>query len=230
MGLNQNLQDTIARIEKARTATNRHAIIKLIAVSKYTDAKNIQELYECGQRAFGENKVQDLEHKSNLLSSLPLEWYFLGTLQTNKINALLRLKPARIEALHSLEIATALQKRLERDNTAIRALLQVNSSKETTKSGFEAEKAFEAYLQIKEECPNILLEGLMCIGAQSSHWQIVADSFETTQRIFSRLEKYGAKVLSMGMSDDFELAIHCGSNCVRLGSILFKHQSRLLGF
>lgn len=230
MGLNQNLQEAIARIEKARTATNRHTIIKLIAVSKYTDTDSIKELYECGQRAFGENKVQDLETKSHLLENLPLEWYFLGTLQSNKINTLLRLKPARIEALHSLEIAEALQKRLERENLKIKALLQVNSSKEPTKSGFSAEVAYESYLKITEICPNILLQGLMCIGAQSDNWKIVADSFEITQKIFSQLQNYGARVLSMGMSDDFELAIQCGSNCVRLGSILFNRRTHLLGF
>ncbi|MDE5925439.1 MAG: YggS family pyridoxal phosphate-dependent enzyme [Helicobacter sp.] len=220
--LNQNLIDAIERIEKARIAVDRHRIVRLVAVSKYSTQEEIAALYACGQRAFGENKVQDLKTKSEILESLPLEWHFIGSLQSNKINALLSLNPFMLQSLHSLELAEQLQKRLQKENKTLRTLLQVNSAKEESKSGFMPEIAQEMYCRILETCPNIKLCGLMSIGAHTDEKRIVQKSFEQTYRIFESLQNKGAKTLSMGMSGDFELAIACGSNCVRLGSVLFK--------
>ncbi|WP_297601399.1 YggS family pyridoxal phosphate-dependent enzyme [Helicobacter sp. UBA3407] len=220
--LNQNLIDVIERIEKARIAVDRHRIVRLVAVSKYSTQEKITALYACGQRAFGENKVQDLKAKSEILESLPLEWHFIGSLQSNKINALLSLNPFMLQSLHSLELAEQLQKRLQKENKALRTLLQVNSAKEESKSGFMPEVAQEMYCRILETCPNIKLCGLMSIGAHTDEKKMIQKSFEQTYRIFESLQNKGAKTLSMGMSEDFELAIACGSNCVRLGSVLFK--------
>ncbi len=220
--LNQNLIDVIERIEKARIAVDRHRIVRLVAVSKYSTQEEITALYACGQRAFGENKVQDLKAKSEILESLPLEWHFIGSLQSNKINALLSLNPFMLQSLHSLELAEQLQKRLQKENKALRTLLQVNSAKEESKSGFMPEVAQEMYCRILETCPNIKLCGLMSIGAHTDEKKMIQKSFEQTYRIFESLQNKGAKTLSMGMSEDFELAIACGSNCVRLGSVLFE--------
>ncbi len=220
--LNQNLIDVIERIEKARIAVDRHRIVRLVAVSKYSTQEEITALYACGQRAFGENKVQDLKAKSEILESLPLEWHFIGSLQSNKINALLSLNPFMLQSLHSLELAEQLQKRLQKENKALRTLLQVNSAKEESNSGFMPEVAQEMYCRILETCPNIKLCGLMSIGAHTDEKKMIQKSFEQTYRIFESLQNKGAKTLSMGMSEDFELAIACGSNCVRLGSVLFK--------
>lgn len=220
--LNQNLIQVIERIEKARIAVDRHRIVRLVAVSKYSTQEEIAALYACGQRAFGENKVQDLKTKSQSLESLPLEWHFIGSLQSNKINALLSLNPFMFQSLHSWELAEQLQMRLQRENKTLRTLLQVNSAKEESKSGFIPEIAQEMYLKIQESCPNIQLCGLMSIGAHTNENAVIKKSFETTYKIFEKLQTQGATMLSMGMSDDFELAIACGSNCVRLGSVLFK--------
>ena len=222
MSLAQNLDQAIKRIEQARIAYSRHHIVKIVAVSKYSSSDAIQTLYECGQRAFGENRVQDLAQKSELLGDLPLEWHFIGTLQSNKINALLSLKPALMHSLHSLELAKELHKRLESRNQTLSALLQVNSAKEESKSGVEPQKAVGTYHQILEEFPQIKLQGVMTIGAHVEDRAIIQKSFETTQMIFEQLKPHGAEILSMGMSGDFELAIACGSNLVRLGSTLFK--------
>ena len=220
--LNQNLIDVIERIEKARIAVDRHRIVRLVAVSKYSTQEEITALYACGQRAFGENKVQDLKAKSEILESLPLEWHFIGSLQSNKINALLSLNPFMLQSLHSLELAEQLQKRLQKENKALRTLLQVNSAKEESKSCFMPEVAQKKYCRILETCPNIKLCGLMSIGAHTDEKKMIQKSFEQTYRIFESLQNKGAKTLSMGMSEEFELAIACGSNCVRLGSVLFK--------
>ena len=217
--LNKNLLEVIDRIEKVRISTDRHRIINLVVASKYANAEQISELYKCGQRAFGENKIQDLQEKSKILENIPLEWHFFGTLQSNKINTLIRLKPYLIHSLHSYDIALELDKRLTRDNITLRALLQVNSANEDSKSGVLAHEAKDIYNKIQETCSKIKLCGLMSIGAHSDDKNVVARSFEATYKIY---EELNAKILSMGMSNDFELAIKCGSNCIRIGSILFN--------
>ena len=213
------IDDVIRRVEEARLRVSGHHIVKIVAVSKYVDSEAVKRLYEIGQRAFGENRVQDLRQKSQELEDLPLEWHFIGNLQKNKINNLLDVNPFLFQALDSIELAHELQKRLEKRDMKLETLLQINSAKEATKHGFMPEVAKEAYLQIKEECPNIDLKGVMSIGAHSNDRQKVKDSFETTYRIYDELPN--ATICSMGMSGDFELAIECGSNMVRLGSIMF---------
>ena len=214
-----HIDDVIRRVEEARLRVSGHHIVKIVAVSKYVDSEAVKRLYEIGQRAFGENRVQDLRQKSQELEDLPLEWHFIGNLQKNKINNLLDINPFLFQALDSIDLAHELQKRLEKRDMKLETLLQINSAKEETKHGFMPEEAKEAYLQIKEECPNIDLRGVMSIGAHTDDRQKIKDSFETTYRIYDELPD--ATICSMGMSGDFELAIECGSNMVRLGSIMF---------
>jgi pyridoxal phosphate enzyme (YggS family) len=209
----------IERIEKARLRVSDHHIVKIVAASKYVDADAIRALYSIGQRAFGENKVQDLKAKADELEDLPIEWHYIGSLQKNKINHLLSIRPHLMHSIDSVELAHALQERLERDGQTLRALVQVNSAYEESKSGFMPEEFAESYAQIASECPNIHLQGIMSIGAHTDDQAIVKKSFETTRRLFDALP--GAGICSMGMSSDFELAIECGSTLVRLGSILF---------
>ncbi|WP_310440458.1 YggS family pyridoxal phosphate-dependent enzyme [Sulfuricurvum sp.] len=212
----------IERVEKARLRVNDHHIVKIVAASKYVDAEAIKSLYAIGQRAFGENKVQDLITKSEALQELPIEWHFIGTLQKNKINHLLGVQPSLIHSIDSLELAHALNERLGRENMSMRALVQINSAYEESKSGFFPEEINEKYAQIKEECPHLHLQGVMSIGAHVEDPLLIKKSFETTRRIYDTLPN--ATVCSMGMSSDFELAIECGSTLVRLGSILFPKQ------
>jgi pyridoxal phosphate enzyme (YggS family) len=214
-----HVDDVIRRVETARLKVNAHHIVKIVAVSKYSDEAAIQKLYSIGQRAFGENKVQDLERKSHALEDLPLEWHFIGNLQKNKINKLLDINPALFQGLDSLELAREIQKRLEVREMTLNCLLQINSAKEESKHGVLPEDAIATYKAIQKECPNINLKGVMSIGAHSDDKEIIKESFITTHNIYKELE--GATICSMGMSGDFELAIECGSNMVRLGSILF---------
>jgi pyridoxal phosphate enzyme (YggS family) len=210
----------IEKVEKARLRVNDHHIVKIVAASKYVDADAIEALYQIGQRAFGENKIQDFILKSSQLEELPLEWHFIGSLQKNKINQLISLDPFMIHSLDSLELALALNERLQRENKTMRALVQVNSSGEESKSGLTPDEFLDVYGQISELCPALKLQGIMSIGAHTSDEKIVRKSFETTRTLFDKIPN--ATVCSMGMSGDFELAIACGSNLVRLGSILFE--------
>ncbi|STQ86777.1 YggS family pyridoxal phosphate-dependent enzyme [Helicobacter muridarum] len=233
-----NLAYILESIDHIKQVHNIKETIKLIAVSKYSTELDIYEAYKTGLMDFGENKVQDLVNKKKNLQHLLEEsniynneafyriaWHFIGRLQTNKINMLIDSMPAMIQSLHSIKLAKELQKRLQIRNIRLEALLQINSAKEDSKQGFYPEDAIQSYLQIQQECPNIKLRGLMCIGAHIEDRQqskFIANSFHTTWKLFDNLKKYGANVLSMGMSNDYEIAIAEGSNCIRIGSQIFK--------
>jgi len=218
-----HIDKVIQRIEDARISVSEHHIVKIIAVSKYSDEEAIKHLYQIGQRAFGENKVQDLRTKMQNLDELPLEWHFIGNLQKNKINNLIDANPYLFQGLDSLELAQELQKRLLVKESEMECLLQVNSANEESKSGVCIEEAKDIFEEIKETCPNIQLRGLMSIGAHSQDTKVIQKSFEDTYKIYEGLKD--TDICSMGMSSDFELAIKCGSNMVRLGSIMFPKEA-----
>lgn len=213
------IDELIQKVEKARLRRSEHLIVQIVAVTKYSDDIDVlKRLYEDGQRAFGENRVQDMEKKVNSIN-LPIEWHFIGNLQKNKINKLLKLNPFMIQSINSYELAEAINKRA---NKPIRCLLEINSSKEETKHGLDPELAIDTYLKIKEDLKNIDLQGVMTIGALSEDKEEIRKSFRLTYKIFEKLKPYGAKICSMGMSLDFEIAIEEGSNMIRVGSLLIK--------
>ncbi|MFA9373240.1 MAG: YggS family pyridoxal phosphate-dependent enzyme [Poseidonibacter sp.] len=218
----KNLDDIISRVEGARLRISEHHIVKIIGISKYSTAEDIETLYNSGQRAFGENKVQDLKEKMATLEELPLEWHFVGTLQKNKINNLIDLNPSLVHSIDSLELAQELDKKLQAKDKKLSALLQINSAYEDSKSGVKPEEAVFIYKEILDTCPNIKLKGVMSIGAHSEDEKLIKESFKTTKKIYDEVTPFGAKYCSMGMSSDFELAIACGSNMIRVGSTLFK--------
>ena len=217
-----NLDKLIERVEAARLQVSHHHIVKIIAISKYSEFSDVETLYNAGQRAYGENKVQDLKEKSEKLDDLPLEWHFVGRLQKNKINNLIDLNPTLIQSIDSLELAQELNKKLEAKGKKVNALVQINSAYEESKTGLMPEFTIETYKTIMDTCPNINLKGVMSIGAHVEDEEIIKKSFQTTKKIFDELKPFGAVYCSMGMSGDFELAIACGSNMIRVGSSLFK--------
>lgn len=215
-----NLDTIISKIEFSRLQVNDHHIVQLVAISKYSTADDIKVLYEAGQRAFGENKVQDLKQKQEILKDLPIAWHFVGSLQKNKINNLIDCNPSLMHSLDSLQLAEELDKKLKIKNKTMRCLLQINSAYEETKSGVSPEKAVAIYKEIQEKYTNIKLQGVMSIGAHSDDKKEIIKSFQTTKDIFNQCPN--ATICSMGMSGDFELAIANGSNMIRVGSALFK--------
>ncbi|EPV5899308.1 YggS family pyridoxal phosphate-dependent enzyme [Campylobacter jejuni] len=196
--------------------------VRLVAASKYVDASIIEKLFDQGIVEFGENQVQALAQKKENLDEkkLDIKWHFIGTLQSNKINLLIKQKPILWYSCNGIKIAKAMDKRLD---YKLNTLLEINSANENSKSGLDPNQAVEEYLQIQEECSNLNLCGVMSIGSHSQDKENIIKSFETTFKIYEILQKHGAKICSMGMSNDFEIAIKCGSNLVRLGSILFKN-------
>ena len=220
--LRRNLDEVIWKIEEARISVSEHHIVQLVGVGKYTEIENIAALYELGQRAFGENQVQQLAQRMEALDELPLQWHMIGSLQKNKINKLIDLRPFLLHSLDSIELAEELNKRLEAKEQTMSALLQINAAGEATKSGVSTEQAYDIYQQIRESCPNINLKGVMTIGAHTEDTALIQKSFEETYGVYEKVKREGATICSMGMSGDYELAIRCGSNLVRVGSALFK--------
>ncbi len=217
----ENFDAVLARIEAARLEADEYRIVKIVAASKYVDAPAIEAMYQIGQRSFGENRVQELVEKSSTLIDLPIEWHYIGRLQTNKINHLLETNPFLIHSVESLDMAKEIDKRAKVKDQKVNILLQINSANEESKAGVSVDKAIDTYHDIVANCDNLSLKGVMSIGAHTNDEKVIAKSFESTYKIFESLQKDGAKYCSMGMSNDFELAIKCGSNMVRLGSVLF---------
>ncbi|WP_069637986.1 YggS family pyridoxal phosphate-dependent enzyme [Campylobacter pinnipediorum] len=193
--------------------------IRLVAVSKNVTSKEVIELINQGQIEFGENRVQEMAKKQTELANFNPKWHMIGRLQDNKINQLISLRPTLWQSCDSLKKAVAVDKRL---SYKLDTLLQINSANEDSKQGVSTNQAIEEYLKIKQECKNINLIGVMSIGANVEDEKQIQKSFEQTYKIYESLRSDGAKICSMGMSSDFMLAIKCGSNMIRLGSILYR--------
>lgn len=196
---------------------------KLVAVSKSVDTHDVKELASFGQLDFGENRVQELERKIEGLAGISadysrLRWHFIGRLQSNKINALLALHPALWQSCESVDAALSVEKRLSYE---LPCLIQINSANESSKQGASLNEAVDIYHEICERCKHLKPVGVMSIGANNSDERVIAKSFEDTYKVFESLQKHGAKICSMGMSDDWRIALKCGSNMLRLGRILW---------
>jgi len=216
----ENLDNIITKIEFSRLQLDQHHIVQLVAISKYSTADDIQTLYKAGQRAFGENKVQDLKQKQEILKDYPIAWHFVGSLQKNKINNLIDCNPTLMHSLDSLDLAQELDKKLKIKNKTMRCLLQINSAYEETKAGVNPKEAVAIYNEIQNKYTNIKLIGVMSIGAHSDDKTKISESFQITKEIYNQCD--GATICSMGMSSDFELAITNGSNMIRVGTALFR--------
>lgn len=208
--------------EFKRVLERVHAInpsASVVAVSKSVDTPALKPLLGYGMLDYGENRVQELSRKSGILGDkMGIRWHFIGRLQKNKINALLALKPHLWQSCDSLDMALAVDKRLGYE---LNALLQINAANEQSKQGIDVMRAIDEYSAICEQCKHLKLIGVMSIGAHSDDYEAIKSSFERTYKIFESLQNKGAKICSMGMSDDYELALKCGSNMLRLGRILF---------
>lgn len=196
---------------------------KLVAVSKSVDTHDVKRLASFGQLDFGENRVQELERKIEGLAGISadysrLRWHFIGRLQSNKINALLALRPALWQSCESVDAALSVEKRLSYE---LPCLVQINSANESSKQGASLDEAVDIYHEICERCKHLKPIGVMSIGANNSDERVIAKSFEDTYKVFESLKKHGAKICSMGMSDDWRIALKCGSNMLRLGRILW---------
>ncbi len=191
----------------------------LVAVSKLQSIEKIKLLYALGERNFGENYVQELCNKQDLLKDLEINWHFIGHLQSNKVKYIAPFIHL-IQSVDSLKLIKEINKEAKKNNRIINCLLQVYIAKEETKYGLD-ENELQEILEFKNQgnLENIKIKGLMGMASFSDAVEIVKQEFKYLQQIFGQFQEF--ETLSMGMSSDFELAISCGSNMVRIGSSIF---------
>ena len=195
--------------------------VELVAVSKFHPVEKIKEVYDCGQRVFGENKVQELLTKVNELPS-DIQWHLIGHLQTNKVKYIAPFIDT-IQSVDSEKVLLEINKEAEKNNRKIKVLLQVKIAEEDTKYGLEISETKEIFSNyLEHQYPNIEILGLMGMATFTDNKNQVKSEFLVLKSLFDELSTFKKlETLSMGMSDDFALAIECGSTSVRIGSAIF---------
>ncbi len=197
--------------------------VSLIAVSKTKPNEDLMELYALGQRAFGENYVQELVDKAATLPK-DIQWHFIGHLQSNKVKYIAPF----VHLIHGVDSEKLLQeinKQALKQGRAIDCLLQVHIAEEETKFGFDESSLMELVQSGRlDNYPNVVIKGLMGMASFSDNQQQVQREFKQLKKCFDLAKNSigsTCTILSMGMSGDYELAIQEGSNMVRIGSLLF---------
>ena len=195
--------------------------VELVAVSKFHPVEKIKEVYDCGQKVFGENKVQELLTKVNELPA-DIQWHLIGHLQTNKVKYIAPFIDT-IQSVDSEKLLIEINKEAAKNNRIIKVLLQVKIAEEETKYGLEIAEAKEIFSNyLEHQYPNIEILGLMGMATFTDNKNQVKSEFLVLKSLFDELSTFKKlETLSMGMSDDFSLAIECGSTSVRIGSAIF---------
>lgn len=218
----QALQAVRQRLTLAEQEAGRPAgSVTLLAVSKTFPAAAIREAYADGQRAFGENYVQELESKAQELADLAIEWHFIGPLQSNKTRPVAQTAHW-VHSVERLKIAERLSAQRPPELAPLNVCVQVNVSGEASKSGCAPAEA-RALAQAVAALPHLRLRGLMCIPEPTEDASRLAAQFALLRTIFQQLQADGLALdtLSMGMSADMALAVHEGATLVRVGSAIF---------
>ncbi|MDR0702187.1 MAG: YggS family pyridoxal phosphate-dependent enzyme [Azoarcus sp.] len=222
-----NLRAVHARIAAAAQAAGRDpASVSLLAVSKTWPVAQVHAVFEAGQRAFGENYVQEGVKKVAALAGLGLEWHFIGPVQSNKT----RLVADAFDWVHSIErLKTAERLSAQRDaaRPPLQVCLQVNVSGEASKSGVAPEEA-PALAHAVTTLPRLRLRGLMCIPEPDGGQDTLRRRFALLRQLRERLASEGLALdtLSMGMSHDLEAAIAEGATLVRVGTAIFGERQK----
>lgn len=196
--------------------------VTLVCVSKFQPIQAIQEAYQAGERHFGESRVQELKQKVTQLPN-DIQWHFIGHLQTNKVRDLLKLKPYIIESVDSERLLHAINTEAEKLGIIQNILLEVHVAQEETKSGFTPNELTTLLsTDICASLPNIRICGLMSMATNTEDETEIRRCFSTAATLASNIKHPTSNIiLSMGMSDDYKIAIEYGSNSVRIGSSIF---------
>ena len=197
--------------------------VKLLAVSKFHPVEAIVEAYEAGQRAFGESRPQELKQKYEVLPH-DIEWHMIGHLQTNKVKYIAPFVHL-IESLDSERLAEEIERQAVKCNRVIDCLIEIHVTQEDSKSGWDYASLMEFVRRGGfKALPHIRLRGVMGMATFTDDQTVVRADFERLATCKKELAEYFGEefdTLSMGMSDDYRLAIECGSTQVRIGSTIF---------
>ena len=192
--------------------------IVVVAVSKTKPNEDILEAYNSGHKSFGENKVQELIEKHNALPK-DIEWHFIGHLQRNKVKNIIKF----IHLIHSVDsykLLNEINKRAKNENRVVDCLIQVKIATEENKYGFNFEE-IDDVINFSKNLNHINVKGFMGMSTLTNDNNIINNEFSKLQNIFNNYKSKTLNILSMGMSNDYNLAIENGSNMIRLGSIIF---------
>lgn len=199
--------------------------VQLVAVSKTHPPELIKVVYDLGQRIFGENRVQELIEKRPDLPA-DIQWHLIGHLQTNKVKYIAEFIDT-IQSVDSEKLLDEIDRQAAKFGRKIKVLLQLKIAEEDTKFGLqvaEASTIFQRY--VDGDFPNIEITGLMGMATFTDDKTLVRKEFMKLKDIFEKFsQEKKLETLSMGMSDDFHIAIECGANSVRLGSAIFGKRS-----
>lgn len=217
MSFNMNISQNLNKI---KSLLPEHVV--LVAVSKTKSADEIMEAYNAGQRIFGENKIQEMASKHELLPK-DIEWHMIGHVQTNKIKYMASFV-SLIHGVDSFKLLSEINKQAKKHNRIINCLLQIKIAEEDSKFGMSADEALnlitsEDVLELK----NVSIAGVMGMATFTENELQIKREFETLVSTYNKLKtaKNTLQTISMGMSGDYQLAIACGSNMIRVGSSIF---------
>ena len=218
MNIEKNVNEVREKIQKI---DKKNQPINIIAATKYVDIEQINSLYQSGIKKMGENRVDALLSKKKLID-LPIEWHFIGTLQSRKVKDVIN----EIDCLHSLDRESLAKEINKHRKNPLKCFVQVNISGEETKQGLKPDEVV-SFINNLKKFPKIEVIGLMTMAPHTDNIQKVRSCFQQLKELQGKLLEEEAlcstcKELSMGMSNDYLIAIEEGATYVRLGSILFK--------
>ena len=222
-GIKENLEKVKSQITEAEKNSKYGQKVTLVAVSKTHPAEEIQEAYDAGVRDFGENKVQELMTKIDILPQ-DIRWHLIGHLQRNKVKQIIG-KTYLIHSVDSLRLAEEIDKESQKAGVITDILIEVNISGEESKFGTDKNEAIEL-VQAISKLDNIRVKGLMTIAPQTDEPEEVRGYFANLRQLSIDIESrnidnISVNFLSMGMSGDFVVAINEGANIVRIGTSIF---------
>jgi PLP dependent protein len=230
--LRTSLRDVEERIGKALKRAGRSQTVRIIAVTKGHPAAAVSAAVAAGLRDCGENRVQELEDKIGELGRDAATWHLIGHLQRNKVRKAVPLFDV-VHSIDSLRLAQELSAEAVRNAVEVRGLVQVNASGEAAKSGIDvAQDQAPGLDAVHAICalPGLRIEGIMTMAPFAADEQVLRSTFARTRKLFdvcaAQVTNFHAEHVSMGMSNDFEIAIEEGSTMVRLGTILFGERAQ----
>ncbi len=205
--------------------------ITLVAVSKSQSVDKIKAAYDAGYMDFGENYVQEMIEKYEHLPK-DIRWHFIGHLQSNKVKYIISFVHI-IHGVDSFKLIQEINQQALKHNRVIHCLLQIHIAKEETKFGFNEDDAFQILNSNElKTMKNIKIIGLMGMATNTDNIELVKTEFIGLKKFFDKIKEdvqtpcVNMKILSMGMSDDYTIAIECGSNMIRIGTMIFGERKR----
>ncbi len=224
MNLEKNINLVKNKISEAKKNSVYNQEVDLIAVTKTVESDIMNEALNYGIENIGENKVQEIQRKYDQINK-SVKWHLIGTLQTNKVKYIAD-KVYMIHSVDRMDLAREIDKQAKKYDRVIDCLIQVKLSEEDTKHGVEPDEVLELIKQISKEFKNIKVCGLMGMAPYKENNEETRKYFKELKRIFDQIrsleiENVTMRDLSMGMSNDFEIAIEEGATLVRVGTSIF---------